>query len=209
MADELGKIEKPGLEQYRGKRKLYVVPLIYGGEQAPADYIEKYERYWIQVTEQINAQSAKVGAIKRIYHESVATGGKEGIEVIEKMKVLSHRIAREKVDEGAALEALEEMELVDECMDWERCLMIGFFSHKVAETVTKAYRESTAKRYAQISRRIDETLQENEIGVLFIREGHAVQFAPDIDVFMVAPPALDEVHRWLRNRREAKEEADS
>ena len=27
-----------------------------------------------------------------------------------------------------------------------------------------------------------------------------VQFPGDIEVFMVAPPALDAIHRWLRDR---------
>jgi hypothetical protein len=43
--------------------------------------------------------------------------------------------------------------------------------------------------------------------LLFIREGHLVQFPPDIDVFSVAPPALDEIHRWARDRA-AKREKD-
>ena len=38
------------------------------------------------------------------------------------------------------------------------------------------------------------------MALLFIREGHRVQFPPDIEVFSVAPPVLDEIHRWLRDR---------
>jgi len=33
-----------------------------------------------------------------------------------------------------------------------------------------------------------------------------VQFARDIEVFSVAPPALDEIHRWLRERAKQREE---
>ena len=38
-----------------------------------------------------------------------------------------------------------------------------------------------------------------------------VQFPVDIEVFSVAPPALDEIHRWLRDRSQAvpaEKEAD-
>jgi hypothetical protein len=35
-----------------------------------------------------------------------------------------------------------------------------------------------------------------------------VQFPQDIEVFSVAPPALDEIHRWLRDRTSAKEPED-
>jgi hypothetical protein len=36
-----------------------------------------------------------------------------------------------------------------------------------------------------------------------MREGHQVQFPEDIQVFYIAPPALDEIRRWLRDQ-EAK-----
>ena len=43
---------------------------------------------------------------------------------------------------------------------------------------------------------------------MFIREGHQVQFPSDIQVFYVAPPALDEIKRWLRDRAHAAEEKE-
>ena len=85
-------------------------------------------------------------------------------------------------------------------MDWERCLLFGFLSRGAAEKVSDLYRESAGKRYEYIARRINETLEPNEVAILFIREGHHVQFPQDIEVFMVAPPALDAIHRWLRDR---------
>ena len=33
-----------------------------------------------------------------------------------------------------------------------------------------------------------------------------VQFAKDIEVFSVAPPGLDDIHRWLRDRSKQIEE---
>jgi hypothetical protein len=54
-----------------------------------------------------------------------------------------------------------------------------------------------------------------------MREEHAVQFPGDVEVFSIFPPALDEIHRWLRDQArmgiektaqegkgEAKEEAE-
>jgi hypothetical protein len=32
-----------------------------------------------------------------------------------------------------------------------------------------------------------------------------IQFPKDIEVFSVSPPALDEIHRWLRSRATVKE----
>jgi hypothetical protein len=205
MAEELGKIEKLDIQQF-GLRKLYVVPLIYSGSDAPPDYKEKLEKYWREVNEQIANQEVKVGKIKRIYHESMAVGGAEGLKIIAEINPLSHLIAKDKFENGAVFEATEQTELADECMDWERCLLMGLYSRKALETVAEAYEKCSAKRFEYIGRRINETLQKGEAAMLFIREGHMVQFAKDIEVFSVAPPALDDIHRWLRDRSKQTEE---
>ena len=205
MAEELGKIEKLEIEQF-GLRKLYVVPLLFSGSDAPPDYKEKLEKYWREVNEQIANQEVKVGKIKRIYHESMSVGGEEGLKIIEEINKLSYLVAKDKFDSGAVFEATELTELADECMDWERCLLIGLFSRKVLETVAEAYQQCSRKRFEYIGCRINETLQSGEAAILFIREGHLVQFAKDIEVFSVAPPALDDIHRWLRDRSKKIEE---
>jgi len=122
---------------------------------------------------------------------------------MERLNPSSYQIARERCRCGAVLEATEDKELAEENMDWERCLIMGFMSRKVAKMVTEFYIESSRKRYEHIARKIDDTLKADEVGVLFIREGHMVQFSPDIEVFSVAPPALDEIHRWQRDRSAA------
>jgi len=200
MADELGKIEKPAAESFKEARKLYLVPLIFAAEDAPSEYVEKFNRYWEQIGQHIANQESKVGKVNRVYHEQISLGGEEGLKVMEKLSPPSCRVATEKCQNGAVLEATELAELTYECIDWERCLLIGFLSQKVAQTVSANYRQSARKRYEHIAGRIDETLMANEVAVLFIREGHMVQFPRDIEVFSVAPPALDEIHRWLRER---------
>ena len=87
-----------------------------------------------------------------------------------------------------------------EFMDWNRCLAVGLQNQKVFTTVYKSYIEASEKRNKYISGQINETLKAEEIGVLFMREGHQVQFPPDIQVFYVTPPALDEINRWFRDR---------
>jgi len=206
MAEELGKIEKPSVEHFEGERKLYVVPLLFAGEDAPAEYVEKFNRYWQDVSEHIVTQESKVGKVGRIYHESIALGGEDGLKVMEKVNSSSYQIAAEKCQGGAVFEATELAELANECMDWERCLLIGFISQKAAQMVSEQYRETSKKRYEHIAQRIDETLQTNQVAILFIREGHMVQFPQDIEVFSVAPPVLDEIHRWLRDLSKTDEE---
>ncbi|HUV43491.1 MAG TPA: hypothetical protein VMW13_01540 [Dehalococcoidales bacterium] len=208
MTEELGKIEKPEAERFKGQRKLYLVPLLYIGKDSPPDYVERFELYWQQVSEQITNQELKIGEVRHIYHESIGLGGEEGLNIMEQLSPPSHRIAREKCQDGALVEATEQLELADECLDWERCLLLGFLSRSAAEKVAGFYRETSKKRYEHISLRIDETLGDDEVGILFIREGHPVQFPQDIEVFSVAPPALDAIHRWLRDRSSQEEKTE-
>jgi hypothetical protein len=90
--------------------------------------------------------------------------------------------------------------LFEEVMDWQRCLMLGFMSNKVAAKVSESYLEAANKRNEIIASKISETLKDDEAGLLFIREEHSVQFPNDVEVFTIFPPALDEIHRWLRDQ---------
>ena len=200
MAEELGKIEKPEAGQFKGRRKLCLVPLLFSWEDAPAEYIEKFDLYWQQVREHIAGLESKVGKVNRVYHESVTVAGEDGLRVLEKLHVSSWQITKDKCLESAQFEVTEDRDLAEESMDWERHLLMGFMSQKVAKTVSDCFMEASRKRYEHFAMRIDETLKDNEVAVLFIRESHGVQFPPDIEVFSVAPPALDDIHRWLRDQ---------
>jgi hypothetical protein len=208
MAQELGKIDKPEAGSFKQGRKLFLVPLVYSAKDAPPEYVEKFDLYWKQATEHVGNLEAKVGNVNRVYHESISLGGEDGLKAMEKLNPRSCQIAREKCQDNAQLEVTEDRELVEESMDWERCLLIGFISHKVAGMVSEFYVEASRKRYEHIGKNIDETLKADEIAVLFITEGHMVQFPSDVEVFSVAPPALDEIHRWLRDRASRKELED-
>jgi hypothetical protein len=208
MGEELGKIEKPNIDKFQGKKKLYLVPLIYSWKDSPADYLDKFNQYWQQVREHIASLESKIGSIKTIYHESVTEPGDTGLDILLKLNPSSHQLVREKCLMGARLEVIEDRELIEEAMDWERHLIMGFLSNKVANTVAQFYSEASKKRYEHILQKIKETMQDGDVAMLIIREGHAMQFPSDIEVFSVAPPALDEIHRWIRERQEKPEEPD-
>jgi len=202
MAKELGKIEKPEVQSVSGKRKLLVVPMTYYSESAPEEYSKLFNKYWEQSAEHIANLEAKIGSINHVYHESVAVAGQEALDIIEKLNPACHAIIKQKSEAGAIIEAAEDRELVEEGMDWERCLIMGFISQKVAKTVSEFYMDVAKKRYEKIAKTIDKTLKKKEVGAIFIREGHMVQFDKDIEVFSVSPPALDEIHRWQRDYME-------
>jgi len=200
MAKELGKVEKPEAEQFKEKRKLYLVPLLFSWEEAPEEYVEKLNIYWQQVKEHISNLEAKIGVVNRIYHESITLAGEEGLKVLEKLNAASYQIVSDKCQSGAQMEAVEDKDLAEESLDWERHLLVGFISPRVARTVSDNFTETLKKRDEYIAGKIDETLKEGEAAMLLIREGHSVQFPRDVEVFSVAPSVLDEIHRWLRDQ---------
>lgn len=205
MPEELGKIERPEASQFTGARKLYLVPLANTSPEAEKEYAERFEKYWGQVTEQLAGLELKLGIVKKLYHEFVAEGGGEGAKIAGQLNSKSAGIISECIKQGASLEAIEDEAVLGEFMDWSRCLGLGLQSEAALSTVIQAYNEAGKKRNEHLSRRIDETLGPGEAGVLFMREGHQVQFARDIQVIYIAPPALDELKRWLRDRRAEKE----
>lgn len=200
MSAELGKIEKPSVKEFEKGRKLFFVPLMYGGKELPTDYLEIFDKYWKQVENQISDLELKLGKVNRIYHELISSKGEEGIKVLKKLNDKSYQITESKVAGEAQLEAVEDTAILTEFMDWSRCLGIGLQNQKVKETVYEAYNESSKNRSEFISKRLNETLEAEEIGILFMGERHKVAFPSDIEIFYISPPALDEIERWFRNR---------
>ncbi|MBI2868618.1 MAG: hypothetical protein HYX96_02185 [Chloroflexi bacterium] len=141
--------------------------------------------------------------MKHIYCEMISEGGDQALELIESMNPACSGLVRKKVEAGAVVEAAEDRELADESMDWQRCLLMGFLSQKAADMVSQFYLEAVRKRYAHMSQVISETLLAGEAGLLLVHEGNMVQYPAGVEVFSVSPPALDEVHRWLRERQAA------
>ena len=205
MAKKLGKIEKPSVDEYKGGRKLYFIPLVYRGEDAPDEYVIKFNKYWEQVEKQITELEAKLGMVKRIYHELVAAIGDDAIKTIEELCDRSGKIVKDVLERGAQFEATEGADELTEFMDWSRCLMVGLQNQKVIGKVYESYVEAGKKRNEYIASKIDKTLKKDEAGILIMRENHQVQFPNDIQIIYVAPPALDEIKRWLRER-ETKED---
>jgi len=221
---ELGKIEKPDVSAFKEGRKLYLVPLISPVNEPPAfkkkeeerspedkeelelcsQYRERFNKYWDEAWNQINNLEAKIGEIRKIYYEQVLDEGEKGIKLIEETNEKSYQIIKSKLEKGAKLQATEKSQILNEIADCESCLLLGLRSQKVREFIFKAYEEAIKERNSCISDQIDKTLEDNEAGALFIREGHQVQFPSGIHVFYVAPPALDEIHRWLRDQTISK-----
>ena len=202
MAKKLGKIEKPPVEKYSKGRKLLFVPLLFSPPEPEDDFVQKARKYWDEVESHVTNLESKLGSVSKVFHELVPVGGEEGSKVIEQLNSASFQIVRARLDKGAKVQPVEDIELLTEFMDWSRCLAVGLQNQKVLAKVYKSYSEVRSRRNKDIAKKIDKTLKEEDIGILLMREGHQVQFPTDIEVFYVAPPGLDEIKRWIRDREE-------
>ncbi len=205
MSQELGKIEKPATETFGKGRRLFFIPLIFRGIESPPEYLEKFDKYWNQVENHLSNLELKLGQVSKIYHELIPAGGEEGTEATKDLNDRSYKIIKERLGWSAQLVATEERELLTEFMDWSRCLTTGLQNQKVILKIYESYTAASKRRDEYLAKNIDETLKPNEIGILFMREGHKVQFPSDIQVFYIAPPALDEIKRWLREDEKSQE----
>lgn len=200
MAEELGKIERPQVGEFKKGRKLYFIPLILSSPEENAALTERLKKYWEQVQTHLANLEDKLGRVTLVFHELLSMSGEEGLTTLSKVCEPSLRIVKQRVEQGAHLQAIEDGEVLLEFMDWGRCLAIGLQSQHVFNHVYEAYKGIEQKRNETIAKKIGEALLEGETAILLMREGHQIQFPPDIQIFYISPPALDEIKRWVRDQ---------
>ena len=203
MTTPITQIARPEAAQYTGQRKLFLVPIFLFPPDIPDDASQLLERYWSEVRDHIQNLERSLGSVKHVFHETIYADGEEGMRMVEAMNPLGRSFIQAMCSAGASLEATEDRAVVEEHSDWQRCLSIGLMSEKVMNLAMSGIQETTRQRFEHIGQRISDTVKEDEAGVLFISEGHGVQFPSDIQVFFVAPPALDAVKRWINDQMRA------
>lgn len=197
MTQELGRLERPSSASFSGKRKLLLVPRLYEPPDGVGEGSAIFQRYWDQVQTQVSSLEARLGPTKHVYYEGLTAGGEDGLTQLQAGDKRGHAFVQARCQTGAILEATEDEETVEETIDLQRCLMMPFSSSKVAVKLHEWFTDGVRRRYEHVSKSIDDTLGENEVGLLLINERHQVQFPKDIEVLFVSPPALDEFRRWL------------
>ena len=194
---EVTRIPKPEAESYEGNRKLILVPIFLLSPQAPKDGLEILERYWNEVRDQVGSLERSLGQVAHVFHEAVFEGGEEGLKSVEYLNPHAQTFIQSLCRSTARMEATEDRALMEEASDWQSCISLGLSSVKVMDIAVQGYRDATDGRFAHIQARIDDTLGTDGTGALFIREDHKVQFPEDVQVFYVAPRAMDDLKKWI------------
>ncbi len=197
MITPLSHIPRPHAGQFADKKNLFLIPNYVFPPDIPQDGQELLSKYWSEVRDSITNLERSLGAVSHVYHELVYLDGDDGLAQIEIMNPSAGPFIRAMCQSTAQLHALEDAELVHEHTDWQRILTIGPTSQKVMTAALEGYQATLESRYANIAQKISQDLSEGQSAALFIREDHRVQFSTDVQVFFVAPRALDALKRWL------------
>ena len=199
MTTPITQIPKPEAGQFREGRKLFLVPTVPLPPQLPEDGQTLLERFWSEVRDQVEGLERSLGKIKHVFHEALHVGGEEGIGLLEQVNPQGSSFIQAMCHSYARLEPTEDLDALEQITDWQRCLSIGLMSRVVQTTAVDGFRDATDRRYEHIAARVDEAIGDGEAGVIFISEDHGVQFPADVQVFYVAPPALDRLKRWAED----------
>ena len=204
MAQKLGEIKKPNVREFSDVRKLFCLPLIPEpkDKNLDKDLKNSIEEFWKQACSQIE-DLEKIGKIKHVFFESIIQNGEQGLETIKQISLQSYGIIKQKIDHGAKLEVTENKETLDEYLDWSICLSVIQKSQKVFNKVLEFHKDVTNRRNQEIAKTIDNTLKKNEPGLIVMTDENRLQIQSnlptDIQVFLIHPPALNDVMRWFRD----------
>ena len=197
MSQELGKIDKANTEDYKNKRKLFMVPIIFTPFEPNQDAEILITKYWNQVKNQINSLIQSLGIVKHIFHETLSVGGHEGLEQLKNMNSKTYSFVQEQWESGAEIHVTEDLVSLTEMIDLQRIANIPFSSEGVRSKIESWYSEVAEKRFSAIRESIDSKIKSDEIGLLLMSENHNIEFPEDIEVIHVSPPALHDFRRWL------------
>lgn len=197
---QLGKIQKPEVSKFAGKRKLYCIANITSFEDAPDEFDKLIEQYWYEVIQHIE-KIETAGKIEKVFCEIIYQQGDEALNILRKMDKHLSRIIEKKMKEGAALLPLETREILGPFTDWRNCLSV-VFTNEVFNKVFEFYKKYSEKRLQHVLDIIDLNLSKAEAGLLIMKdeERAKLEFPNDIEVFLITPSSYDDIMTWLREK---------
>ncbi|MHA1649834.1 MAG: hypothetical protein ACTSYB_06555 [Candidatus Helarchaeota archaeon] len=203
---ELGKIDKIAISELDKKmKKVLEIPfLLYRKSihsSLPEEYDNKIDLFYDNLEEWLSQISKKIGSIKRIYMESITKSGPEAFSQVKKILAKNRRLSSilEKfLKSGAELEKTEDEELLIEYMAWVN----DANSPDALEIDKEMAFKTKQERGTFISNRIKESLQENEIAVLFISFDldQTIKYPEDVEVIKFRPSVIDDILKFLKKK---------
>jgi hypothetical protein len=182
-------------------RKVYIVTMVQPSEGAPEGFEKRYDAYWAAIDKQVSQLEEKAGAVAHIFVEGVVGTGDDAMLMVRQSNPGAHTVVNRRVLAGAVLDEYEDAGLFGKVVDWGRCLHIGLINPEVAEEIQGKYDEATRQRSAHLQNRLDAGILESETALVF--GGGSDTNVPDgVEKFLISPPELDELERWVKKTNE-------
>ncbi len=160
------------------------------GIAVPHDFGEKSGEFWSYIEDRLRVLSTR---IRRVYIESASRGGIVELNKIKGADEKFDRILDWLVDQGAEIMATEDILLILETESWS-----SLARQNTGGAEEEMLEESLRDRRTFVSKRIAETLKQDEIGIFFVNALRELSFDVDIRVIrMMAFDPRDYLNAWL------------
>jgi hypothetical protein len=204
MVHKLGEIKKPRVKDFLDSKKLFCLPLVpqLRGEKVQENLESSINLFWKQASKQIG-DLERSGRVSYIFFESITEDGEAGLDKVKQISEQCYGVVKEKMEQGAKLVTIEDDEVLNEFVDWSICLSLVQRSKKVFNKVLEFYNDVAKRRWKELAQRIDYNLKQGEAALLVMTEENRLQvqshLSSDIQVFLIHPPALNDIQRWFRD----------
>ena len=181
-------------------RSLFIVRMV---QPFPGldDYDTVLSNYWSAVRNQLDRQMVTSGAIKRVFVETVTGRGEDALVQLQQSNPQAHSLVRYLVGNGASVEEFEDPELLAQLIDWGQCASQNLVSEKVRNIVISGQTEASGQRDEHLMKRLNDAIGDDESALVLAVSGQLP--IPDrVERFIVSPPELDQLERWLRAKME-------
>jgi hypothetical protein len=197
---ELGKIRKPNVKDFKGKRRLFCITNLFPPDDEDEKLKDLVEKYWHEALTHIE-KLEKLGFVTKIFIETIFIEGQEAVDVIRETNPYLYPLIEKKVSEGAVVIGVEDPETFGEFIDWANCIRV-VRTASVTEKVYEFFDSATKKRIEGIRDKIVNNLQEGESAILILNERERVKLdlPQDIEIFLVVPSFYDDIMRYLREK---------
>lgn len=155
----------------------------------PPDLHQKTLEFWDYVREKLRVFSK----IDKIYRDELWKAGAEALKALVAVDKENYRIMKKLMEKGAKILATEDPILVAESEAWRTMLLDPQSTFLIREL----YQQALEDRCRYISDRINATLEDDEVGVLFIEPSRRIQLPGEMKIIkMFRFDPLDYLKAW-------------
>lgn len=203
---EFGKIiDKPEAEGYKNKNKIYFVRNLFLPENPTEKYKKIFNRYWDEALEHLERLEV-AGKISKIFCESIYMQRDEALKVLSKMNARLEQIVSSKIEAGAEFLPLESKEIFGIYVDWYNCLTV-VRTERVLKTIHDFLDKTIEARFQHIKSVLKDNIKDGAAALLIMRDEDRgyLKVPEDIELFLVSPPAYDDLMTYIRDSKSEKE----